>query len=416
LGALAVTALGVAMLALLLTALTETRVVAWAALGLCVPFMLAVIVLASRARAASSQPKPPSPWTPPAPSSRDRESDDQPTLAFGTHPPVAMPPQPLPGAAPASEMSGLAALQTDAMEEPYELIERLSSGSMGEVWRARHRRLKRFAAIKIIKPGASESEDMDRFKREARMMAQLVSAHTVAIYDFGLKHDGELFYAMELLDGIDLQAFVERFGPMPPARVIRVLTQACHSLDEAHQTGLVHRDFKPANVMLCRHGRDVDFVKVLDFGLAKGVTEATVSEDLTSDGTVLGTPAYIAPESLKGSTNVDGQADIYALGCIAFWLLTGKMLFEERTAMGMVKAHVSSKPRRPSDVASQPIPALLDEMVLACVAKDPDKRTQGAAEVARRLSVVKPKQTWTDADSIAWWEANMPEREEPGLR
>jgi hypothetical protein len=292
--------------------------------------------------------------------------------------------------------------------EPYEMLEKLGAGTMGEVWRARHHRLRRDAAVKVIRPGSVETEDLDRFKREARMMARLVSPYAVTVFDFGERADGSLFYAMELLDGIDLQEYVTRFGPMPPARVVRIMQHVCHCLAEAHSVGLVHRDLKPSNVMLCRYGRDVDFVKVLDFGLAKGVTEATLADTLTRDGTVLGTPAYIAPESLRGSKEVDGQVDIYALGCIAFWLLTGRMVFEETNAMAMVKAHVGAAPRRPSDVAPQPIPALLDEVVLACLAKDPAQRIRGAPEVSRRFSVIKMKSAWTEADADAWWADHMP--------
>jgi len=233
----------------------------------------------------------------------------------------------------------------------YQLEERLGAGGMGEVWRARHRMLARPAAIKLIRPDVlgSASEGgrtlLERFEHEAQATASLRSPHTIEVYDFGLSQDGTFFYVMELLDGIDLQKLVDQDGPQPPERVIHLLSQACHSLHEAHQAGMVHRDIKPANLFVCRYGLDLDFVKVLDFGLVKEQQiRGTAAATLTECGTIIGTPGFMAPEVALGKEGVDGRADLYALGCVGYWLLTGSMLFEVATPMDMVVKHVTEAP------------------------------------------------------------------------
>jgi serine/threonine-protein kinase len=213
----------------------------------------------------------------------------------------------------------------------YRLIERLGQGGMGEVWRARHRLLARPAAIKLLRPsivgagGEAASDALRRFEREAQVTAQLRSPHTVELWDFGVGQDGGFYYVMELLDGLNLEALVKRHGPVPAERAVFLLRQICHSLAEAEANGLVHRDIKPANIFVCRYGGEHDFVKVLDFGIVKATHAASATTGIlaTQDDVQHGTPAFIAPEQALGNAHVDGRADIYATGCVAYWLLTG---------------------------------------------------------------------------------------------
>jgi eukaryotic-like serine/threonine-protein kinase len=295
----------------------------------------------------------------------------------------------------------------------YHLEELLGQGGMGEVWRATHRLLARPAAIKLISPSLRGDTQIRgdlllRFEREAQAIAQLRSPHTVELFDFGVADDGTLYYAMELLDGIDADTLVRRFGPMPPERVIDVLRQICHSLDEADSHGLVHRDIKPANIFLCRYGREYDFVKVLDFGLVKALHDGRDNTaGLTRETAVHGTPAYIAPEQAMGSSDIDGRADIYATGCVAYWLLTGQLVFHAETPQGLLVQHATALPTPPSTRTDLPIPEALDRLVLHCLAKDPAQRPQTARELARHLAALDVS-PWTEERARDWWQANLP--------
>jgi eukaryotic-like serine/threonine-protein kinase len=295
----------------------------------------------------------------------------------------------------------------------YRLEERLGEGGMGEVWRARHRLLARPAAIKLIRrslTGAGPSEEQQRrFEQEAQAIARLRSPHTVELFDFGVAADGAFYYVMELLDGLDADALVRRHGPMPAERAVFVLRQVCHSLTEAQACGLVHRDIKPANVFLCRYGEDHDFVKVLDFGLVKGLDGgAPRGPGLTAENVVQGTPAFIAPEQVLGDAGVDGRADLYATGCVAYWLLTGKYVFTGDTAMAVLMHHVNTAPVPPSARTTQPIPPALERLVLACLAKNPADRPQTARELSLRLEEITPESTWSEARAREWWVRYQP--------
>jgi len=295
----------------------------------------------------------------------------------------------------------------------YELVSRLGEGGMGEVWVARHRMLARPAAMKLIRPELlgtdwrSRDRAIARFRREAKATALLGSTHTVDIYDFGLTEEGAFFYVMELLDGLSLETLVRRFGPVAPARAVHLLRQVCHSLGEAHASGLIHRDIKPANIFTCRLGPDVDYVKVLDFGLVKR-TEQTESTQLTGDHGTAGTPAYMAPEMALGQEDVDSRADLYALGCVAYWLLTGETVFTGETPMATLIAHVQSKPVPASQRTEIYIPPALDDLVLACLAKDPGDRPQTADDLDRRLAASIPGSSWRVDDAREWWLRNHP--------
>jgi serine/threonine-protein kinase len=292
----------------------------------------------------------------------------------------------------------------------YQLGELLKRGGMGEVYKATHRMLARPAAIKLIRPEMLGGKDGDedaqiaikRFHREAEAAANLRSPHTVELFDFGVTEDHTLYFVMELLRGMDLETLVKTYGPMPPARVIHILRQACESLEEAHELGLVHRDIKPANIHVGHVGIRDDFVKVLDFGLVKSVAKSTEVSLGTAVGRTPGTPAYMAPEMALGET-VDGRADIYALGCVAYYLLTGKLVFDAENTFQMVAKHLHHVPVSPSERGGVEIPPALEEIVIACLAKSPADRPGSAAELSRLLASVDIPR-WTDADAKRWWE------------
>ncbi len=292
----------------------------------------------------------------------------------------------------------------------YRLEEKLGEGGMGEVWRARHRMLARPAAIKLIRPsfagtaGAGGSEEaLRRFEREAQVIARLQSPHTVAVFDFGIAADGAFYYAMELLEGLDADSLVRRFGPIPPERAIYLLRQVCHSLSEAQSLGLVHRDIKPANIFLCRYGEEYDFVKVLDFGIVGAIRDSAEPAPVhTRENTVLGTPAFMAPEQAMG-TEFDGRADIYAVGCVGYWLLTGQLVFSAETPMGHIVQHAQTPPTAPSARSETPIPAALDELLLSCLAKRPADRPQSARELSLRLAAVEGADAWSQDRAREWW-------------
>lgn len=231
----------------------------------------------------------------------------------------------------------------------YELIELLGEGGMGSVWRARHRMLARDAAVKLVRPEAmgdteaAAQAQLRRFEREAQATALLTSQHSIRLFDYGAADDGSFYYVMELLEGRDLESLVKQFGPLPAERVMYLLEQVCHSLAEAHDRGLVHRDVKPANIFLCRMGRDFDVVKVLDFGLVqfrKTDPALAVTETLITAQNLIGTPAYMAPEVILGRHDVDRRADVYAIGCVAFYLLTGTRVFQDGTQMQALRKSV----------------------------------------------------------------------------
>ena len=299
----------------------------------------------------------------------------------------------------------------------YRLLERLGQGGMGEVWRARHRLLARPAAINSFRPhrlldhriGSRESVRA----RGASDREPAVATHRGTVR-FRRGDDGTFYYVMELLNGLDAERIVKKFGPMPAERVIHVIRQVCHSLSEAESLSLVHRDIKPANIVLCRYGEECDFVKVLDFGIVKAIHEstpageATTGPALTAEHGVRGTPAFIAPEQVLGGLRVDHRADIYATGCLTYWLLTGQLVFTGGTPMEFFIQHTQATPQPPSARTELPIPKELDAIVLACLAKNPSDRPQTARELARRLEAVPVTCEWTADVARTWWERHQP--------
>jgi serine/threonine-protein kinase len=300
----------------------------------------------------------------------------------------------------------------------YELTEPLGQGGMGQVWKAKHQMLSRPAAVKLIRPEALDTDQdkarelMTRFQDEAQATAALRSAHTVEVYDFGISRDGSFYYVMELLDGIDMDQLVETYGPLSANRVIYLLEQVCHSLHEAHLAGLVHRDIKPANVFVCRHGAELDFVKVLDFGLVRAVRTSMdeLEQSLTQEGALLGTPAFMPPEMVLGEGELDGRADIYALGCVAYWLLTGTLVFAAKTPLEAVVMHAKEPPEPPSARTELAIPEALERLVLSCLAKRPEDRPASAEALRHQLTDVPLQSAWTESDAKRWWDTHRPRR------
>jgi eukaryotic-like serine/threonine-protein kinase len=290
----------------------------------------------------------------------------------------------------------------------YVLTRRLGQGGMGEVWEAQHRLLVRRAAIKFIRRpetvGAHAGADVEKkrqtqFEHEAHATATLRSPHSISVYDYGIARDGTFFYVMELLNGVDLETLVHRHGPQPPSRVVNILLQVCLSLEDAHERGLIHRDVKPGNIFLARLGPHVDFVKVLDFGLAAWADEARADvERQQGRQGMVGTPAFVAPEQAMG-LEVDGRADLYSLGCVGYWLLTGRLVFEAPTAVEVVARHLL---KEPPPMESPSVPLSLQAVVLRCLAKAPDQRF-ASARAMRTALLELDVPPWTDDDAQAWW-------------
>jgi serine/threonine-protein kinase len=269
--------------------------------------------------------------------------------------------------------------------------------------------LARPAAVKLIRPsvlrayGEKEAQRLVRlFEREVQATAELRSPHAIHVYDFGVSRDGTFYYVMELLDGFDLQTLVERFGKQPAERVVHVLRQVCHSLHEAHSKGLVHRDMKPGNIYICRYGADLDFAKVLDFGLV--LDRRPTAEELDEVRGYIGTPAIMSPEQMRFGAPVDQRTDIYALGCVAYWLLTGVRVFEAQTRNDMLVMHAHQKPVTPSARAHIDISPALEALVMDCLSKNPDRRPQSAMELVQRLDETGIAKAWTPERMANWWQ------------
>jgi len=292
----------------------------------------------------------------------------------------------------------------------YRLTEKIGNGGMGEVWRAEHDLLARPAAVKLIRPevlgetNGGSALALRRFEREAQATAVLHSPHTIGIYDFGTTSDKTFYYVMELLEGLDLETLVKRFGPVSPARAVYLLKQVCKSLAEAHHTGMIHRDVKPANVYSTRQGLEFDFVKVLDFGLVKGGSINGHKTLLTLAGTATGTPAFMAPELAMGKENVDARADIYSLGCVAYWLLTGQLVFENSNPVAMAVDHVRTSPTPPSQRTETEVPEALEQVILSCLEKDPDARPSSALDLYNQLEACNLDSTWNQPQAKEWWQ------------
>jgi serine/threonine protein kinase len=283
---------------------------------------------------------------------------------------------------------------------------------MGEVWLARHRLLKRPAAVKLIRPDVQQGAQHDQlvrlFQREAQVTSGLKSPHTVKLYDFGVNDTGSFYYVMELLNGFDLHTMITRFGPQPAERVVRFLRQACRSLIEAHAHGLVHRDIKPANLFITCLGHEYDYLKVVDFGIVRDERGTDVTL-LSAQNLMQGTPAFMSPEVVLGESRLDGRADLYSLACCACFALTGRLLFQASTTAQMLIHHAQTRPIPPSQVSELPIPPELDDLLMVCLEKNPDARPSSAMALDDRLARIRLDGPWTDEQAREWWEIHAPE-------
>jgi eukaryotic-like serine/threonine-protein kinase len=287
----------------------------------------------------------------------------------------------------------------------YMLERKLGEGGMGEVYRARHGMMRRPSAVKLLRADRAGEIHLRRFEREVQLTARLTHPNTITIFDYGRTQDGVFYYAMELLDGATLQRIVAVDGAQTPGRVVRILTMVCGALTEAHAIGLIHRDIKPANIMLCTQGGERDVVKLLDFGLVKEF-EVDREIELTGASAVLGTPQYMAPESILKPDSVDARTDIYALGAVAYYLLAGVDVFNGKSMVEVCSQHLHQQPR-PLAAQGLAVPAELEAVVLACLSKQPELRPQSAAELRRRLEAC-PVELWDAASARSWWLEHQP--------
>jgi eukaryotic-like serine/threonine-protein kinase len=299
----------------------------------------------------------------------------------------------------------------------YTLEAKIGEGGMGVVYRARHALLRRQTAIKLLPPDRANANDIARFEREVQETSRLTHSNTVAIYDYGRTSDGVFYYAMEYLDGLSLEELVHHDGPQHPGRVVHILRQACGALGEAHDRGLIHRDIKPANLHLCVRGGAADHVKVLDFGLVKdiGGEDDTRSANpsgpnpLSTQGSFLGTPLYMAPEAVARTSDVDARTDLYALGAVGYFLLTGTPVFRARTIVEVCAMHLHHPPETPSLRLGSDLPVDLEALVLGCLAKSPKDRPQTASDLALSLAGCRGVPAWTEAEARTWWTQRAPE-------
>jgi len=289
----------------------------------------------------------------------------------------------------------------------YKLVEKIGEGGMGVVYKAHHALLRRETALKLLTPDRASAIAVQRFEREVRQTSRLAHPNTIQIYDYGRTPEGIFYYAMEYLDGLGLGALVELYGPQPEGRVINLLIQMCESLAEAHALGLVHRDIKPANVFVCDRGGVPDLVKVLDFGLVRNIGNGEdPAEDAAERGSTVGTPAFMPPEAVEDATRSDGRSDLYSLGAVGYFLLTGKYLFEGGSVGEICRRRLTEKPAPPTARTGQPICAHLEAVIMRCLEQDPADRPQTAHELIALLSASPRYGDWTVERRAAWWTAH----------
>jgi hypothetical protein len=284
----------------------------------------------------------------------------------------------------------------------YKLERKLGAGAMGVVYQGYHAMLRRPTAIKLLNVDKVTDESIKRFEQEVQLTCQLNHPNTIAIYDYGRTPEGVFYYAMEYLDGIDLQLLVDRYGPLPEGRVIHILRQVCGSLYEAHSKGLVHRDIKPANLMLNRRGGEADVVKVLDFGLVRAVDQDKQS-GLTAADALTGTPLYMSPEAIQSPALVDACSDLYAVGAVGYFLLTGQPVFQAGTIVELLQQHLTTPATPPSQRLSRTVSEQLEHAILACLEKSRANRPQTARQLAKMLDAAPTAHAWTQDEAEAWW-------------
>jgi serine/threonine-protein kinase len=285
----------------------------------------------------------------------------------------------------------------------YTLEEKLGEGGMGVVYRATHAMLRRPAAIKLLLKERASERDLARFEREVQLTSRLAHPNTISIFDYGRTAEGLFYYVMEFLDGMDLERLVRADGPLPPGRAIHILAQASGALSEAHLLGLIHRDIKPANIVLTERRDEPDVVKVVDFGLVKTLEPSADQPGITRVNSITGTPLYLAPEAISAPETVDARADLYALGAVAYFILTGKQVFEATTVMEVLSKHMFEQPISPSERLGQPIAADLERVVLACLAKNRDERPASAGQLRAELLACEDAKHYDVEAARSWW-------------
>jgi len=281
----------------------------------------------------------------------------------------------------------------------YILGDKIGEGGMGAVYKASHTMLRRPTAIKLLRPGKNTSLDLERFEREVQLTSELTHPNTIAIFDYGRSPDGVFYYAMEYLGGTDLETLVRAYGAQPPDRVINILRQVCGALDEAHSRDFIHRDIKPANILLCQRGRVPDIVKVVDFGLVKEVG----SQGLSGSNIIAGTPAYLSPEAVIHPDRVGPASDLYAVGAVAYFLLTASTVFQGATPVDVCLKHVEESPTPPSQRVSTPIPPALEAIIMQCLEKDPADRPESAMALRAALGKISKNGGWDRETALQWW-------------
>jgi serine/threonine-protein kinase len=288
----------------------------------------------------------------------------------------------------------------------YKLCRPIGSGGMGEVFLAEHQMMKRPVAIKLIRPSkAADKQALARFEREVRSTAKLSHWNTIEIFDYGRTEDGTFYYVMEYLPGLSLSDLVEKHGPLPPERAVHLLMQTCDALSEAHGRGLIHRDIKPGNIFAASRGGYYDVAKLLDFGLAKPISAESVGVQLTQDGSITGSPLYMSPEQALGDLEPDERCDIYSLGAVAYFLLTARPPFAGDRAIKVILAHAHDEVVPPSRLRAD-LPADLEQVVLRCLAKNPENRFASAMALRQSLAECESAGRWTHGDAAQWWQAN----------
>jgi serine/threonine-protein kinase len=297
---------------------------------------------------------------------------------------------------------------------PYRLKRRLGAGGMGEVYLAEHVLLKQPCAVKLIRPErAGDPTNLRRFEREVQATARLEHWNTVQIFDYGHTPDGTFYYAMEYLPGLNLNDLVRRYGPLPPERAVHLLRQVCAALREAHGIGLIHRDIKPGNIIACERGGVHDVAKLLDFGFVRAVGPDSQDEKLTQEGAVPGTPAYMSPEQAGGQMDLGPRSDIYSLGAVAYFLLTGQAPFKRDNAVQVILAHLHDQVRPPTELRSD-IPADLEAVVLRCLDKDPGRRFPDVQSLDKALASCQTNGQWNEEYAAAWWRCHAGSNEGAG--
>jgi serine/threonine-protein kinase len=286
----------------------------------------------------------------------------------------------------------------------YTLEEKIGEGGMGVVYKASHALLRRPTAIKLLPPERAGETNLVRFEREVQLTSLLTHPNTVSVYDFGRTPEGSFYYAMEYLEGLDLQQLIDVDGPQDPGRVVRLLAQICGALAEAHAIGLIHRDVKPANVLLCERGGTPDVVKVLDFGLVKQLGAPQDSKlMLSAVNQIVGTPLYLSPEAITTPNGMDGRSDLYAVGAVGYLLLTGTPPFTGNSVVEVCGHHLHTPPTPPSARLGRPVPAELEQLVLRCLAKSRDDRPRDAARLRDELIACELGDSWPSERATRWW-------------